>query len=121
LSLITGLLDVFLVLGLEEVEEALNPFASLWSGQKIGRYLYVLRKLGLVDRVLHSNKWWYYSRRSLVDWSFQPDSPRKMTLDWKRHFRDVYERDRSTDPGTRKRYGALSKSIQNLTGEERDE
>jgi hypothetical protein len=119
MCLITGLLDVFLALGLEEVEEALGLFERLSSGQKISRYLYVLRKLGLVDRVSHSNKWWYYSRRSLVDWSFQSVSQHKTTLDWRRHFRDAYERARITDSGARKRHGALGKIMQILTGNER--
>ncbi len=116
MCLITGLLDVFLTLGLAEIEEILLLFATPSSGQKISRYLYVLRRLKLVDRVLYSNKWWYFSSRSLVEWSFLEGSPQKTTLDWRRHIRDEYTRAKTSEPGTAKRLGALTLIFQQGTG-----
>ena len=55
MCLITGLIDVFLTLSVSEIQEGLNKF-SLLSGTQVSRYLYVLRKLGLIDRIEHSNQ-----------------------------------------------------------------
>jgi len=119
MCLITGLLDVFVALGLEEIEQALRKFASLESDLNIKRYLYVLRKLDLVGRVSDSKQQsWYYSRRSLVDWSFQPTAKSKTWLDWRLHFVKAYERARTTDRGARKRLDAMDKIMLILTGDE---
>jgi hypothetical protein len=117
MCLVTGLLDVFHVLTVSEVEEALSKFSALSSPAQVSRYLYVLRKLGLIDRISHSNQWWYFARKSYVEWSFAPTSPRKMTLDWIRYNRDEYNRLRFADSITRKRFRALTEKMRLLTGE----
>jgi hypothetical protein len=116
MCLVTGLLDVFHILTVSEVEEALNKFSTLSSATQVSRYLYVLRKLGLVGRVFDSNQNWYFAKKSYVEWRFASTSPIKLTLDWKRYFRDEYRRFRFEDSITRKRLHALTEAMHQLTG-----
>ena len=88
MCLITGLLDVFLVLTASEVEEGLKKFPTFLSSTQVSRYLYVLRKLGLIDRISHSKQNWYFARKPYVEWCFSATSSMRTTLDWKRYFRD---------------------------------